>query len=182
MTPERRATLNKPSLSCVVWVMAESEPLNGELEDLYRGRYRHFLRVATAIVGDETSGHDAVQDGFAQALREQQSFRGEGPLEAWVWRTVVNAALAARRRRAARPEAPEAAEIANANGHADESAVRTWVAALPERQRLTVYLRYYADLDYRAIAKALGVEVGTVSATLSSAHQALRRSMKEVER
>jgi hypothetical protein len=34
-----------------------------ELEDLYRGRYRRFLRIATAIVGDEASGHDAVQDG-----------------------------------------------------------------------------------------------------------------------
>jgi RNA polymerase sigma-70 factor, ECF subfamily len=162
--------------------MARTGPLTGEIEALYRERYRHFLRVATAIVGDEASGHDAVQDGFAQALREQHSFRGEGPLEAWVWRTVVNAALEARRRRVARREAPEAAGIPNANGHPDESAVRIWVAALPERQRLAVYLRYYADLDYRAIAEALGVEVGTVSATLSSAHQALRLSMKEVER
>jgi RNA polymerase sigma-70 factor (ECF subfamily) len=161
--------------------MAEAEPFTGELEDLYRARYRHFLRLATAIAGDETNGHDAVQDGFAQALREQQSFRGEGPLEAWVWRTVVNAALAARRHRLGRREVPEAMGIAKANGQADESGVRAWVAALPERQRLTVYLRYYADLDYRSIAHVLGVEVGTVSATLSSAHQALRRSMKEVE-
>jgi RNA polymerase sigma factor (sigma-70 family) len=162
--------------------MAQTGPFTGELEDLYRARYRYFLRVATAIVGDEASGHDAVQDGFAQALREQQSFRGEGPLEAWVWRTVVNAALAARRSREARREAPEAVGIAAANGQADESSVRAWVAELPERQRLAVYLRYYADLDYRSIAHALGVEVGTVSATLSSAHEALRRSMKEVER
>ena len=162
--------------------MALRGPLTGELEGLYRGRYRHFLRVATAIAGDEASGHDAVQDGFAHALREQQSFRGEGPLEAWVWRTVVNAALAARRRRVAQREAPEAVEIASANGQVDESGVRAWVAALPDRQRLAVYLRYYADLDYRSIARVLGVEVGTVSATLSSAHEALRRSMKEVER
>jgi RNA polymerase sigma factor (sigma-70 family) len=70
-----------------------------------------------------------------------------------------------------------------ARGHnADEAGVRAWVAALPERQRLAVYLRYYADLDYRAIADALGIEVGTVSASLSSAHQALRRSLEEVER
>jgi RNA polymerase sigma-70 factor (ECF subfamily) len=162
--------------------MARVKSLTGELETVYRLRYRRFLRIATAIVGDEASGHDAVQDGFAQALREQQSFRGEGPLEAWVWRTVINAALAARRRRVARRETPEPAGTANANGHAEDSPVRAWVAALPERQRLTVYLRYYADLDYRAIAEALGVEVGTVSATLSSAHQALRRSMQEVER
>ena len=151
------------------------------MKGLYRGRYRHFLRVATAILGDETSGHDAVQEGFAQALREQRSFRAEGPLEAWVWRLVVNAALALRRGRVARREAPVAAEVPSANSHAsDEAGVRAWVAALPERQRLAVYLRYYADLDYRSIAQVLCVEVGTVSASLSSAHEALRRSMKEV--
>ncbi len=70
-------------------MMARTKSLTGELEALYRARYRHFLRVATAIVGDEASGHDAVQDGFAQALREHHFFRGEGPLEAWVWRIVV---------------------------------------------------------------------------------------------
>jgi RNA polymerase sigma-70 factor, ECF subfamily len=163
--------------------MAGREALTGKLEAVYRGRYRNFLRVATAILGDEASGHDAVQEGFSQAIREQSSFRGEGLVEAWVWRMVVNAALAARRRRVARREAPEAAEFRAANGHAsDMGSVRAWVAALPERQRLAVYLRYYADLDYRAIAEALDVEVGTVSATLSSAHQALRRSLEEVER
>jgi RNA polymerase sigma factor (sigma-70 family) len=163
--------------------MARAKSLTGDLETVYRLHYRRFLRIATAIVGDEASGHDAVQDGFAQALREQESYRGEGPLEAWVWRMVVNSALAAHRCGAARREAPEAVEAARTNGHAlDESAVRVWVAALPQRQRLAIYLRYYADLDYRAIALVLGVEVGTVSATLSSAHRALRRSLEEVER
>jgi len=154
-----------------------------EIESLYRARYRQFLRVATAIVGDEAAAHDAVQEGFALALKERRSFRGEGPLEGWVWRVVFNAALAARRARVARREAPDSVEeLASRNGHVDEVGVRAWVAALPERQRLAVYLRYYADLDYRAIASALDVEVGTVSATLSAAHRALRRSLEEVER
>lgn len=163
--------------------MKRNEPPTHELEAVYRQRYRQFLRVATAILGDEAAGHDAVQDGFAQALRAAPSFRDEGSMEGWVWRMVVNAALASRRRRVARREVPESNEARSANGHnADEAGVRAWVAALPERQRLAVYLRYYADLDYRAIADALGVEVGTVSASLSSAHQALRRSLEEVER
>jgi RNA polymerase sigma factor (sigma-70 family) len=55
------------------------------------------------------------------------------------------------------------------------------IAGLPERQRLVVFLRYYADLEYREIAAALGIETGTVSATLSAAHAALRKSMAEVE-
>lgn len=163
--------------------MGRTGLLTGELETAYRLRYRKFLRVATAIVGDEASGHDAVQEGFAQALREQDSFRHEGPLEAWVWRLVVNAALASRRRRLARHEAPGVDGAWSGNGYGSaEAEVAVWVAALPDRQRLVVFLRYYADLDYRSIARALGVEVGTVSATLSSAHQALRRSLEEVER
>jgi RNA polymerase sigma-70 factor (ECF subfamily) len=55
------------------------------------------------------------------------------------------------------------------------------IAQLPERQRLIVFLRYYADLDYRSIAAALDVEVGTVSASLSAAHQAIRKALQEVK-
>ena len=162
--------------------MARPGSLTSELETIYRLRYRRFLRVATAILGDEPSGHDAVQDGFAQALREQQSFRGEGALEGWVWRMVVNAALGSRRRGRSLHASSEASETAGTNGHAsDDLGIRAWVATLPERQRLAVYLRYYADLDYRSIAQALGIEVGTVSATLSSALRALRHSLREVE-
>jgi RNA polymerase sigma factor (sigma-70 family) len=63
-----------------------------------------------------------------------------------------------------------------------DATVRAWVAALPERQRLAIFLRYFADLDYRSIAAVLEVEVGTVSATLAAAHAALRRSFQEVVR
>jgi RNA polymerase sigma-70 factor (ECF subfamily) len=152
-----------------------------ELEGLYRARYRHFLRVGLLITGDEERAHDAVQEGFAASLRARHTYRGEGPLEAWVWRAVVNAAKKQRRHEStgtleALPAAP--AE----NGGAGDERVRTWIASLPERQRLAVYLRYYADLDYRAIAAVLDVEVGTVSATLSAAHRRLRSEIQEVPR
>jgi RNA polymerase sigma-70 factor, ECF subfamily len=151
-----------------------------DLEEVYRLRYRQFLRVATAIVGDEDAGHDAVQDGFASALRHRGDFRGDGPLEAWVWRAVVNAAKKAASRRT--PVLDAELERATSNGaHADETSVRAWIAGLPERQRLAVFLRYYADLDYRSIADALEIEVGTVSATLASAHSTLRKQIEEVQ-
>jgi RNA polymerase sigma factor (sigma-70 family) len=76
-------------------------------------------------------------------------------------------------------EASVEPEDVSANGNR-ASEVALWVRNLPERQRVAVFLRYWADLDYRAIAEVLEVEVGTVSATLSAAHQSLRRS-QEVE-
>ncbi len=153
-----------------------------ELEALYRAGLPQFVRAAAAIVGDEAGGRDAVQEAFVQAVRKRAAFRGEAPLEAWVWRIVVNEALAARRRAPSGGERGiEAFELATDGLPEQDAAVRRWVAALPERQRLAVFLRYFADLDYRAIAAALDVEVGTVSATLAAAHTALRRSLQEVE-
>jgi RNA polymerase sigma-70 factor (ECF subfamily) len=145
-----------------------------ELERVYRADFPRFVRVATAVVGDEESGADAVHDAFVQAVRVRRSFRGEGPLEAWLWRMVVNAAK--KRVQPVEPTEREGAEM-HQNGFGDP--VRAAVAALPERQRLTLFLRYYADLDYDAIAATLGVASGTVGATLNAAHAALRSLLKE---
>jgi ADP-ribose pyrophosphatase YjhB (NUDIX family) len=70
-----------------------------ELESLYRADLSRFIRAAAAIVGDEATGRDAVQEAFAQPVKKRASFKGEAALEAWVWRIVINEALALRRRR-----------------------------------------------------------------------------------
>jgi RNA polymerase sigma factor (sigma-70 family) len=62
----------------------------------------------------------------------------------------------------------------------EDDTLRAALAALPERQRLAAFLRYYADLDYESIATVLGIRLGTVGATLNAAHAALRRSLEEV--
>ncbi|HEY4347018.1 MAG TPA: sigma-70 family RNA polymerase sigma factor [Gaiellaceae bacterium] len=152
-----------------------------QLEALYRERYEHFVRVAAGIVGNPDRGRDAVQSAFAEAVRTRTSFRASGPLEAWLWRMIVNEARRLRRE-------PYTLELddgapASTRTHAlDELGLRDWIATLPGRQRAALFLRYYADLDYRAIAELLGIEVGTVSATLSAAHTNLRQALKEVER
>jgi RNA polymerase sigma factor (sigma-70 family) len=149
---------------------------------IYQQRYPRFLRVAEAIVGDPDLAHDVVQDAFARAIRSRFDFRGEGSLDGWVWRAVVNTARNARRDRpeAQLPLENVAAELESANGRPPDAHVRSVVAALPERQRLVLFLRYYADLDYRGIAEALAIEPGTVGATLNHAHAALRQALEEV--
>jgi len=69
-----------------------------ELAALYEKALPRFVRAASAIAGDMGLGRDAVQYAFANALRQRRSFRGDVPLEAWVWRIVVNAAISVRRR------------------------------------------------------------------------------------
>jgi RNA polymerase sigma-70 factor (ECF subfamily) len=149
-----------------------------ELERLYRADFLRFVRVATAVAGDEESGADAVHDAFVQAVRNRRSYRGDGPLEAWVWRMVVNAA----KKRAGRADQIKIGERSSAQENGFGDPVRSLVASLPERQRLTLFLRYYADLDYESIAATLGVTPGTVGATLNAAHAVLRDSLKEAQR
>lgn len=145
-----------------------------QLEQLYRSRFSVFLRVATAIVRDEDRAHDAVQDGFAAAIRERRRFRGEGSLEAWVWRMVVNAAL--KQHRLEPPTEVQPSE----NRTRSAPDLRTEIAMLPPRQRAVLFLRYFADLDYAAISDVLGIAPGTVGATLNAAHAAIRRSLEKV--
>jgi RNA polymerase sigma factor (sigma-70 family) len=118
-----------------------------ELERLYRVRYRVFVRVALAITRDADIAAEAVQEAFLRAIRGRRRFRATGSLEAWVWRSVVNEA----KRLAARPRSEADVPFdATTNGSAnDEAALRSLIGALPERQRLAIFLRYYADLDYR---------------------------------
>jgi RNA polymerase sigma-70 factor (ECF subfamily) len=147
-----------------------------ELEALYRSRFEVFARVAAGVTGDAEGGLEAVQEGFAAAVRKRGAFRGDGPLEAWVWRIVLNAARSEARRTI---RSAAYAEPAAANGHPERDAeLRLALARLPERQRTAVFLRYYADLDYAAIAEALGIQTGTVAATLNAAHAALRSRLE----
>jgi RNA polymerase sigma factor (sigma-70 family) len=153
-----------------------------DLEAVYRLRFREFCRVAAAITGEEGSGADAVHEAFVRALSSRESYRGDAPLEAWVWRIVTNASLTRRARPGFEDEEQQDAAVEWEFAPSDELGLRAWVKGLPERQRLAIFLRYFSDLDYRGMALVLDVEVGTVSATLSAAHTSLRKMLKEVPR
>jgi RNA polymerase sigma-70 factor, ECF subfamily len=148
------------------------------VEALYRLRHRELLRVATAITGSIELCEDAVQEGLVRALARRSTFRATGTLEGWLWKVVVNAArnIAAR---APRVAVAEERDAAISTGEADMSVLREYLERLPERQRLVLFLRYYADLDYAAIAHALGIRRGTVSATLNQAHASLQPMLAE---
>jgi RNA polymerase sigma-70 factor (ECF subfamily) len=162
--------------------MGVSEDLQlAALESLYDVRLDAFVRTAAAITGDRESGRDAVNDAFVAAIRKLGQFRGEGTLDAWVWRVVVREALKTRRRSGRRIQQEHASTIASTNGHLDQtSELQATVALLPQRQRLILFLRYYADLDYQQIADTLELRRGTVSAALHAAHQTLRPHLEEM--
>lgn len=147
------------------------------IEAVYRGRYVRFRDVLVGLTGSRELGGDALQEAFAQALRDRDSFRGDGSLEAWIWRIAVRTASRHRSGRGGPGGSPELAT----NGAAAPSPA--WsdldpelaeaVRSLAPRQRLMVFLHYFADLSYAQVADVCSVSEGTVAATLSQARSAL---------
>jgi len=142
------------------------------LEQLYRDRYRSFRDILAGVVGSHELAREVVQEAFARALREQRKFRGEGSLEAWVWKIALNVALKMRRG-LAREWALDEEYEASSTAVVPDRDVRAAVRALPPRRRLVVFLRYFADLSYAEIAAIAGVSEGTVAATLAQAKEEL---------
>lgn len=152
-----------------------------EIEQVYRSCLPELWRVAAAISGSREAAPDLVQEAFVRAVRRIDSFRGDGPLEGWVWRIVVNVARNRRREfmMVALPEhLPGTATppLGDAQGE-----LATAISRLSERQRLVLFLRYYADLDYATIAEALSISSGTVGATLTTARAALAQALEVKE-
>jgi RNA polymerase sigma-70 factor (ECF subfamily) len=141
------------------------------IEDVYARRYLRFRNALAGITGSYELAHDAVQESFARALARKGDFRGEGPLEAWIWKIALRVALDMRR-------APKTAPLLDSfepelpePEYDDEVAAA--LRSLAPRRRLVVFLRFVADLDYASIAEACEISEGTVAATLSQASTAL---------
>jgi RNA polymerase sigma-70 factor (ECF subfamily) len=149
------------------------------LEQLYRTRYPRFLNALATITGSWESAHDAVQETFARAYASRKKWRAESSLETWVWRIALRTALGFRGE----------FEHAQLNGSLDPALIdperdprlADALRSLPPKRRLIVFLRYFADLEYKDIARITGTSEGTVAAALSHARAALRQSMTEAK-
>jgi RNA polymerase sigma-70 factor (ECF subfamily) len=157
-------------------------PAATDLEQLYRTRFAGFQKALATVTGSYDSAGEALQEAFARALARSDSFRGQCPLGAWVWRIAVNVAVEqtrARERRAKRHvdaplEAHDGARPALLVEAGHDARLVAAVNALPARRRLMVFLRFFADCSYAEIAAICSVSEGTVAATLAQALDSLR--------
>jgi RNA polymerase sigma-70 factor (ECF subfamily) len=146
------------------------------IERLYRERYSRFRNGVAPVTGSYETAHDAVQEGFARALRASRQYSGRGSLEGWVWRIVLRTAL--EQRRPGQELSLDEVQPVFVEPERDY-ALTAAVHALSPRRRLIVFLRYFADLPYRTIAEVLAIDEGTVAATLAQARESLAAILDE---
>jgi RNA polymerase sigma-70 factor (ECF subfamily) len=149
---------------------------------------RRVVALAWGLVGNRADAEDIAQDTFLRACRGLATFRGQSTFRSWLFQIAINAARTFRRTRVARHEdttadgydfdqSPAPGNLERAVIARDE--VRRALAALPEDLRQAVVLRDVEGLDYREIAVALAVPIGTVESRIFRGRARLRRALIE---
>jgi RNA polymerase sigma-70 factor (ECF subfamily) len=138
------------------------------------------FRWALALTGDPDEAEDVTQEVFVRVYRKLGGFRGDGPIEAWIYRITRRVALRSRR---ALPREFESSiddvYVTDPGGRVDRQRafdlIRTIAATLPMRQREVFVL---CDLEGRTPSEAAGIlalKDVSVRASLFKARATIRR-------
>lgn len=156
-----------------------------EFEAFVVGRTPALLRFAHLVSADRHAAEDLVQGALAGAFRHRGRLDA-GDIEAYVRRSIVNAQSSRWSRLLWRERSSAALPERSASGGPERVDDRLWAVqalkALPPRQRAVLALRYFLDLDEAAIARELGISVGTVKSQASKALRTMRAAAASEDR
>ena len=145
-------------------------------EDLYRYAYR--------LSGSSSVAEDLTQETFCKAQEKQGQLLNPNKAKAWLYCILRHLYLQRLRRQRIVYEVPLEQELSNLIvDHkdvldVDEEALQKALGELPEEFRTTLILYYFNDMDYRGIAAAMRVPIGTVMSRLARAKAFLRRRLQ----
>ena len=149
-------------------------------EQIVRARKDAVFRLSFAILGNEADARDASQEAFVAAWRGVGGLRDPERLDAWLQRTVVNAARqvirAGRRRRAREIPASAVVDLARtpASVAPDDAAILdAALATLPVDQRSILVLHHLEHRGMAELSEILGIPAGTAKSRLFAARRAL---------
>lgn len=152
-------------------------------QSLVDAHWRDVGRLAHALAGPDL-GDDVAQQAWTQALAAYPRVTSSRNLRGWLLtithRCAMDAHRAARRTVAHDDPTSLAAAPVTDGPSAADAGLWSRVAALPERQREAVVLKYVADLDHRAVAATLGTSPAMSRRLVSDALATLRLDLEDL--
>jgi RNA polymerase sigma-70 factor, ECF subfamily len=156
-------------------------------------------RFSLLVCGRADDSDDAMQEALLKTYRYAARIREPEAFRAWLYRTVRNACLIGRRKRANEPEHIASLDDAgaDADGHERQidavdpgrdpekeainsglrSRLRHALAALPRPFRVVVVLREIEGLSTREVAEVMGISEANVKTRLHRARMLLREHL-----
>ncbi len=147
-----------------------------ELEAACEAAWPKLVGTFGLYLGDRDLAEEVAQETLLRLCKHWRKVSQLNAPDAWMYQVAMNLAKSHIRRAVRRRRIDESTRLAPTED-ADTAmalAVRDAVASLPERQRATLVLRYFADLSVAETAEALGCAQGTVKAATSAALENLR--------
>src|SRR6266481_7239294 len=132
---------------------------------------RALFAIAYGILQNREEAEDAVQDSLVKTWKTRWRVRDPEKFPAWlaaIARHRAHDLLRRRRTIPLPPETPEPTEISE-TGAIDstlDQQLHSALATLPELHRAALTLRYFEEMDYRAIENALGLSNGALRGIL----------------
>ncbi|HUR15418.1 MAG TPA: SigE family RNA polymerase sigma factor [Mycobacteriales bacterium] len=132
-------------------------------------------RTAYLLTGDWGLAEDLLQTALAKSYLAWNRIRHDDP-EGYVRKVLANthATWWRRKWRGETPTAELPEGVRADHGAEDRMALAGALARLPHRQRAVIVLRFHEDLTESAVARVLGITVGTVKSQTAKALAKLR--------
>lgn len=152
---------------------------------IVRSHQRMAWRVAHRFLGDPVEAGDIVQEAFLRILAAAPRYRPTAAFSTYLYSVVARLCIDNARKK--RPVLTgKLSEIAGSSPDPvtalirkdRDTLVRKTLDTLPPRQRMAVILKYYEDLTYEEIARAMGTKVKAVERLLGRARKALKSNLK----
>ena len=169
-------------------IRAATEGDADAFEVLVRRYERRIVSLAATIVGPDDA-EDVAQEVFVRMHRALATFRGDSAFRTWVYQIAVNVGRSYRSHRWRRAavwgdSAADETTVFDPEDSSDFEAawltrdvVQRALESLPEELRVAVMLRDLHGLEYREIADATGVPIGTVESRIFRGRRHLRRKL-----
>ena len=145
---------------------------------------RAIGRVCMALLGSQSEAEDALQETLLAALDGLESFRGEGSLRAWLL-SIARRRCARRletrsREREVRQSLPvEEGAAASAERLSMARRARQLLDEIRPTEREALVLRYAAELSFRELGQACGIDEATARKRVSRGLLRLRALLGE---
>jgi RNA polymerase sigma-70 factor (ECF subfamily) len=158
-------------------------------DELVRRHQAAMITLARVLTSGRGDAEDLAQEVFVRAWRSLRSFRGDSTFRTWLHRVAINVVRTSQARQGrirrmftSRDSAggglpardPESGDEPVDATLARRQLIDRALAALPDDLRVAVTLRDLQGLDYREIAAALDVPIGTVESRIFRARQKLK--------
>ena len=190
---DRRKTtgeMNEAELAAVLSQVRAGDP--DAWGELYRRYAPAIFRFCRRSLPTREDAEDATTEIFMKVRQKLGTFDSSRPFTSWLYKVAGNHCWDTLRRRHVRQdletggdvetlplEHPDPSQLERLQAERTGQEVRAGLAKLPDRARIALVLRYYAEMSYDEIAETLGVRRAFVGVLLLRARHQLRAALEK---